>query len=308
MLSMSQLTPLFPLMNEHLVQWNRVMSAKEHHRMPQALLLIGPRHVGVTSFASALAADLLCKADYNSCCSCDSCHLLRVGTHPDYLLIQPESNGGVIKVDQIRALQDDVYQSPKRSRCRVIIIEPADKLNVSAANALLKILEEPPSAVYFILVAEHVGTLPATILSRCQRMVFPDVVLDASNYFLLGGSYSPESSRGQLYDKRIAIIKALGDIAEGKDSVCAVAASLAGHELMDLAWIFYLITAEAIQQQLLGKKSSLAETDELSRLINSVALFSQLEKIKLLLKKISLNLSINATLALEDLLIGYKST
>ena len=305
---MIQVEPLFPLKKEHTVWWDRVMLAKKHHRLSQALLLIGPRHVEVASFANRLAASLLCKGSEAPSCPCDSCHLLRVGTHPDFLLIQPDSKGGVIKVDQIRSLQEDVYQSPKRSNCRVIVLEPADKLNVSAANALLKILEEPPSFVYFILVAEQLGTLPPTILSRCQQMLFSDHLVDASNYFLLGSHYPAESGRGQLYANRLSMITGLCDIAEGKSSVCTVAALLAGHDLVDVVWMLYLINAEAIQMKLLGLKPHLPEAEGLSRFLQSVHLidlFNQLAKINLIVKKLSLNLSSNSTLVLEDILIGY---
>ena len=276
--------------------------------MPQALLLVGPTYVGVGLFARRLVAILLCQTEDKPCGRCDSCHLLQVGNHPDFQLICPEVVGGVIKIDRVRALQDEVYQTPKCGQKQIILIENADKMNISSANALLKILEEPPPYVHFILVAEQLSTIPETVLSRCQRMVFPDRGHEFSNYFGLAEQYPADSSRAKLYKKCQEMIIALCEIAEGTMSPCMVAAQWADYELADLIWLLYLISAQAIQLQLVNVNAHFSENDAMMRfvrLLNPIILFNQFTVIHSILKKMSHNIPINATLAIENILIGY---
>ena len=92
--------------------------------------------------------------------------------HPDVEWIKPEKNGGAIKIDQIRELQNTAYLTPQRARYRLIVIEAADRMNTASANALLKILEEPAQHTVFILIAQQLSTVLPTILSRCQIISF----------------------------------------------------------------------------------------------------------------------------------------
>jgi len=302
------LNPLIRL-PEHALLWDKIQSAMNLKRMPQALLLMGPRHVRVAEFARRLVWELLCQGEENSCGQCAACHLLKAGNHPDFLDVFPDTKGGLIKIDQIRALQEEVYLSPSCGNCRVILIDPADKMNEACANALLKILEEPPEAVYFILVVEHFGTLPATIMSRCNQMVFPDNILSSSNYLTLGEHYPPESARGQLLIKQHVFIHQLCELFAKKTSPCTVAALwIADNDFTDLMWFLYLITAQAIQLQLLRQSSS-AEPNHLlsfSKLLHPVVLLNQLDVLNAALKKLQRNISLNETLVLENILMGYQ--
>jgi len=295
---------------EHDRLWARIMPAIIHQRMPQALLLVGPQHLNVTAFGHHLAMMLLCQETNAPCGTCSTCHLLKAGTHPDFQPICPETKNGTIKIDQIRALQDDVYISPKCGTRRVILIEPADKMNVASANALLKILEEPPSTVYFILVAEQLGTIPATILSRCQQMVFPDTRLTSSNYFALGEHYLPESARGELLSKQHIMLNALCDVIEQKLSPCRAVAAWVSYDLGDVIWLLYLILAQAIQMQLLKNWQSVSAGNEplvrFARLQHPARLLNHLDVLNSTLKKLNYNIPINGTLVLENLLIGLS--
>ena len=288
--------------------WARVMLAINNQRMPQALLLIGARHLSVGYFANHLAMLLLCQVPDAPCGTCATCHLLQAGTHPDLQIICPETKNGTIKIDQIRVLQDTVYLSPKCGHRRVILIDPADKMNVASANALLKILEEPPPTVYFILVAEQLGTLPATILSRCQHMVFPDTLLTSSNYLSLGEHYPLESARGELLSKQHLMLNALCDVVERTLSPCTVAAAWASYDLGDVIWLLYLILAQTIQMQLLQGWQGFSATDPLvrfARLLHPVRLLNQLDGLNSTLKKMNYNIPINGALALENILVDF---
>ena len=294
---------------EHAPLWARITSAIMNQRMPQALLLVGPPHLNVSAFAHHLAMILLCQETDAPCGTCSTCHLLQADTHPDFQYICPEAKNGTIKIDQIRVLQDDVYVSPKCGQRRIILIEPADRMNVASANALLKILEEPPPTVYFILVAEQLSTLPATILSRCQQMLFPDTTLTSSNYFALGDHYPLESTRGELFSKQHVMLSALCDISERRLSPCTAAAAWTSYDLNDVIWLLYLILAQAIQMRLLQSWKSDSVSDPLVRFAQSqhpVRLIKQLDILNSTLKKLNYNIPINGTLALETILLGFS--
>jgi DNA polymerase-3 subunit delta' len=292
----------------HAPMWEKIQQACQRHRMPQALLLVGPQHLWIGGFANRLAAMLLCHHDNAPCGSCTACHLGQAGTHPDLQTIRPDTDGGVIKIEKIRALQQVAYHTPQCGQCVVIVIEQADKMNMASANALLKILEEPPPHVYFVLVAERWTVIPATILSRCQRIVFPDLRLDSLQYVALGKHYLEGSSRQILYTQRDAIVRALCEIAEGRISPCTVASQWATTDLADVMWIMYLIMAQAIQNRALNHTAPASDHDALlhfAQLFSLAQLFHQFDNLRSILKNMSHNISINPTLALESILIGF---
>lgn len=165
--------------HEHVFQ--RLIATKA--TLPHALLLRGPRGIGKLAFARALAQALLCEVpaeNGRSCGVCRACAWLETGSHPDYRQIEPESEStdsadgekksSAISVDQIRALPDFINLSSHRGESKVVVIHPAEMLNVNAANALLKNLEEPPPRTYFMLVTHRPHQLLPTIKSRCQHI------------------------------------------------------------------------------------------------------------------------------------------
>lgn len=176
--------------------------------LPHALLLTGPRGIGKGRFAIALAAGLLCEnraggneARNAACGACPSCRWFASGNHPDFRHVIPEADmegegeagegekkkaSRQIRIDQIRALEEFVYVGGHRNGARVVVVEPAEAMNVAAENALLKILEEPPSSVYFVLVSSKWRRLLPTILSRCRVLKLPRPDHDAALRWLTG--------------------------------------------------------------------------------------------------------------------------
>lgn len=160
--------------------WKQLRATRP--RPAQALLLAGPRGVGKGALAQAWAQALLCEAPLaggEACGSCPACHWFAMGTHPDYLhltLLEKTSKEGetrlatAIEVDQARAAVDFVQLSTYRAGTRVVRVDPADALNLAAANALLKVLEEPPLNTVFVLVSDQPRRLLPTIRSRCSRL------------------------------------------------------------------------------------------------------------------------------------------
>lgn len=142
--------------------------ALEEGELSHAYLFTGPSGVGKGTLARALAAALLCQGDPRPCGECPSCCLIASGNHPDLFWVQPESEAGRLKVEQVRELQRHLSLTPNMATHRVAILDRFDQATPSAANALLKTLEEPPDFVVLILLAPDTDSLLPTIVSRCQ--------------------------------------------------------------------------------------------------------------------------------------------
>ncbi|MEZ5492031.1 MAG: DNA polymerase III subunit delta' [Gammaproteobacteria bacterium] len=154
-------------------QWQRLMQQQEGDRLAHAYLLMGECGLGKRHFALSAAARLLCTspADNKACGNCRSCQLLGSGSNPDLLLVEPEDSK-VIKIDQVRQLAEFSSKTSHSNSRKVVILQQAEVLNVNAANALLKTLEEPPASTVLLLVSDNPGRLLPTIRSRCQRILF----------------------------------------------------------------------------------------------------------------------------------------
>ena len=141
------------------------------NRTSHAYLFTGSRGTGKTTCAKILARAVNCEnpRDGNPCGVCPACLALEDGNSLDVLELDAASNNGV---DQVRALRDEAAYPPANVRKRVYIVDEVHMLSVSAFNALLKILEEPPEHLMFILATTELHKVPATILSRCQRYAF----------------------------------------------------------------------------------------------------------------------------------------
>ena len=141
------------------------------NQLSHAYLFTGSRGTGKTSCAKILAKAVNClnPQDGNPCNCCTACRAIDSGSCMDVLEIDAASNNGV---DNVRDLRDDAVYSPSQVKMRVYIIDEVHMLSISAFNALLKIIEEPPEHLLFILATTELHKVPATILSRCQRFSF----------------------------------------------------------------------------------------------------------------------------------------
>lgn len=184
----------------HQQVWQRVIAMRE--RMPHALLLKGRVGIGKLQFAQTLAQSLFCTSPIEqglACGVCSSCHWFSQNNHPDYRFIEPEQDEvedsttkskakkrvqilfpQVVALGSFFELGSHIVGGP-----RVVIIHPAEALNTIAANALLKILEEPPQGVVFILVSHQPQRLLATILSRCHQVDMPVPGIQESESWLM---------------------------------------------------------------------------------------------------------------------------
>jgi DNA polymerase-3 subunit delta' len=195
-------------------------------RLPHALLLHGARGIGKRHLATCFAHAVLCEArtrDGSACGNCPACSLLAAGNHPDLREIVPaadqiardeaEEEGDAaadttagrrgkpsreVRIDQVRDLADFLTVTTHRGGLRVVLLAPAEALNAAAANALLKMLEEPPQATVFVLVSDELDAVLPTVRSRCMLVRVP----------------SPTSAQGLAWLKQQGVDEAERRLAE----------------------------------------------------------------------------------------------
>jgi len=152
--------------------WQQLAGRTQH---AHAYLLHGPAGIGKRALAERLMALLLCQRPVaqNACGECKSCLLLKAGSHPDNYILEPEEADKAIKVDQVRDLVSFVVQTAQLGGRKVVLIEPVESMNINAANALLKSLEEPSGDTVLLLVSHQPSRLLPTIKSRCVQQACP---------------------------------------------------------------------------------------------------------------------------------------
>lgn len=152
--------------------WQQLAGRAQH---AHAYLLHGPVGIGKRALAERLMARLLCLSPngLDACGNCKSCHLLAAGTHPDNFVLEPEEADKPIKVDQVRELVEFVVQTAQLGGRKVVLLEPAEAMNLNAANALLKSLEEPSGNTVLLLISHQPSRLLPTIKSRCVQQACP---------------------------------------------------------------------------------------------------------------------------------------
>lgn len=163
----------------HETYWQHLQACLKHDRLPHALMITGPAGLGKSLFSHQIAHSLLCHSPVAAtglaCGQCRVCRLLSASTHPDLSIVSPLENKKNISVDQIRELGGFIALTAQFERYKVVILEPAEKMTLNAANSLLKTLEEPTSNSLLILVTSQSAQLSATVRSRCQEIRFSPV-------------------------------------------------------------------------------------------------------------------------------------
>lgn len=336
----------------HRAVFERLLAGRE--RQHHALLLSGPAGIGKAALAMELAKARLCErpaADGAACGRCDACGWFDAGNHPDFRLLTPggDERGGAeeaegtpvpvaptrggkagkpsreIRIEQVRALDTFLEVGSHRGGERVIVVEPADAMNAVVANALLKRLEEPPPGMGFILVANRLAALPATIRSRCQKVSLPIPPAEAATAWLVAecGIPAPQAALwlaaaggAPLLARRLAtdgdaaayrrIVDAFAGMPEA--GIVATADALNGVEPPD--WAGAAQTWAADLARVSAGAMPTRHVDRIDRL-KRVASGTTLERIAALERRLralprEASHPLNARLLLEDVLLDYR--
>ena len=178
-------------------------------RVPSSYLFAGESGIGKKLTAINLAKALNCiseaqsaeREEIDACDECSSCKKIAAGTHPDFLLISPESDQ--IRIEEIRSIDDVLSLKAFEGKCKTVIVDNADTLNQYAANAFLKTLEEPPGNSLIILISSNPDRLPDTIRSRCSRINFAPLSLEACEEVIKKVTGDPSAGSGSKTGKSV---------------------------------------------------------------------------------------------------------
>ncbi|MBI2786500.1 MAG: DNA polymerase III subunit delta' [Legionella longbeachae] len=296
---------------KYQTQWDFMQMAWVNGRIPQAMLFVGSLDRALIDFINRLNRLIFCKKQLpNPCLECIDCQMLVRGEHPDVQWVKPEKKGGPIKIDQIRELQNYSYLTPQRAKYRLIMIEAADRMNIAAANSLLKILEEPAPHTLFLLIAQQLSTVLPTILSRCQVIRFESYsnILDI-NFLKLAEHYPQESEQAMIIKQAELILDGLIAVIKKKEHPCVVAAHWNQFELGILLWFLYLVFSQIQKMQIQACEPigpAIHQLIDLASLLNPIMIFDQIDKINTLQRKLNHNMNVNQILVLEDLLLSIN--
>ena len=305
-------------------------------RLPHALLLHGREGVGQFELALAFAQFLLCENPNGKACGgCAACGWFEQGNHPDFRLLQPESladeeEGGEapadskkkksiqIRIEQVRDLQRFLAVGTHRAGLRVIVLHPADSMNVPTQNAVLKALEEPPPDTLFLLVTSQPHRLAATIRSRCQGIAvpLPDRALAAawlkeqgvedpgSLLALAGGAPLSAARLAQSDTVRRRLVEQLGDARFDPLIAADYCLGVEPGEIVGWLqrWVYDLLSlklAGTVRYHVADDRAVRAMADRCDA-SGAAALLRRLARARGLAQH-----PLNARLFVEDLLIGY---
>ena len=213
----------FPLAGNARIR-EALTAAVESGRLPHAILIEGDKGTGRHTLAAFIARAAVCEGENKPCGECRGCRLEHAGTHPDIWTVAPEDGKKNITVAQIRALRSEAYVKPHMSARRVFIIDMADTMNEQAQNALLKVLEEPPGSVLFILIAENKAALLDTVISRCTVLsLSPPEISEAGKYMAASMNYTSEQISSALKESGGNIGAALNLLSGGSSGAATAA-------------------------------------------------------------------------------------
>lgn len=325
--------PLHPICPWQQSDWRRLLEQHVRGKLPHALLLTGPMGIGKARFGEQLANYLLCQqptAD-QACGECRSCLLIAAGTHPDKLQVSPEEKGKAIKVDQVRAINDFLGKTAQQGGYKVVLLWPADALNINAANALLKNLEEPSGVSIFILVSDQPSRMPATVRSRCNQlaMAIPqeveartwlqqqipdaeelDLLLSLSNGAPL---LALERSGGDFLQQRSLFFKGLAALQQRKAGAIEIAQQWQKMDLLAvLNWLSLCLT-DLIKFNLTQDESVIKNQDltgfllGIAKQVRPDELYLYMDRVNELKQALLSGNNPNKILLLEDLLINWSN-
>ena len=253
--------------------WEGFARQVEQDRLPHALLLVGQTGIGTLELARAMAQYLLCAAPRpgRSCGQCRACLLIQADSHPDLHWVGPEDGAQSIKIGQIREMTDFTNKTAQQGGRKLVVLSPAETMNINAANALLKSLEEPSGDCVYLLVTEQPAFLMATIRSRCSRVQIrtPDFadalqwlernrVTDAENLLQAAGGRPLRVMDWLAYDlwgQREQLRKELQNLLDGTSNFLECAKGVSAYSSVWIVEQLQIWIAEAVRMSALTRGS-----------------------------------------------------
>ncbi len=208
--------------------------------MAPSYLLCGPDGVGVESLARELAQALLCDNSDRPCGSCRPCSRVATGIHADYAQLVPSGASLTIGIDEVRDLKSAASLEPFEGHTRVFVIEGVEAMTAEAANALLKLLEEPPDKGTFVMTTSNEDLVPETIRSRCQTLRLRPVPFREVEAAMVADGLDAEaaSSFARMSGGRIGFARSMADdptiedeFREARDNLIALVSMRTGDRL-----------------------------------------------------------------------------
>lgn len=341
--------------------WHRLWDYHQRRRLPHALLLFGPHGIGKTIVAQALAQALLCTHPHpthgTACGTCPACHLFQAGSHPDFFWLQPaaeqsdpqeepegeksaaageksaparKKGSRYIVVDQVRTLGEWLTLKPHSGIIKIALLTPADRMNINAANSLLKSLEEPPGASLLILATANPNRLPATIRSRCQGISMPGLSLEKAlpwlrtqgldnktaglllNFAAGGPLAARDLARSNILEQRLSLFTEWEEVILHRKSPVAVAQGWISQEIEQLiafqwGWAADMIKLTLAPQTALTTNQDLApRLAFLAQRLGIIRIYPQMERLNQVLRLVRGPTNPNLQLLWEDLLITWR--
>lgn len=266
-------------------------------RMPHAMILAGNARQKKHEAATLLAHRLLCQqptSKGSACGVCKACQLVQAQSHPDLMKVVPEEEGQIIGVDAIRDVVTFVNETPQQGGYRVIWIEPAHALNINAANALLKTLEEPSEHVLFLLLTDQHLRLPATIRSRCQMSSYHDV-----------------NQSVELDDTAKSLLNGIFLLGQKKMDPLQLAAQCQEHQPIRLFEVLLSLLRDMLriattrEAHTVLLKEYVQQSTEMANRLSVMHLCQLIETIQTTYGKLSRSMNLNKQLLLEDIFIEW---
>ncbi|WGY47450.1 DNA polymerase III subunit delta' [Vibrio sp. ABG19] len=311
--------PIYPWLNDAWLSWQARL---KNQTFSAATLIAAPAGVGAFQLVEPFAAALMCSAqDGEACGFCHSCDLMQSGNHPDYHVVRPEKEGRSISVEQIRHCNRLAQESSQLSGYRLIVIEPAEAMNESAANALLKTLEEPAGKCVFVLVTTRISHILPTIVSRCQQINVAEPAtqmvscwlsetLDKSvpPYAAHIHANAPLTTQVFIAEGGVADYSALESqfIAALQGDVSALincAKAAAAQPVQRLSWLWYLLTDAQKVQFGIRQAYFTPGCEQVAGLMNFAQLQQQTDRLAKLIEQLRTFTGLNGELLITDWLL-----
>jgi DNA polymerase-3 subunit delta' len=312
---------LYPWLTDLWQEWHANLHAD---RFPNASVVVASQGMGVEQLVEKFSRAVMCQ-NYpaESCGFCHSCQLMESNNHPDYHVIRPEKEGKTITVEQIRQCNRLAQESSQLSGSRLFVIHPAEAMNESAANALLKTLEEPSSSCLFLLVTHRAHGLLPTITSRCQQwhLATPDSQAVAAwlneqsaakvpAYAAHINGNAPLATLEFVEQKKVSryveLESQLIALCQQQADVVKLAKELASDASESLNWMWYLLSDAQKVHYGLQTASFTPGASQIADLVDYQRLYSQTQELLKLIEQLRLHSGLNAELLILDWLFKFN--